>query len=63
MPRKVETMAKRNSNTGAESGAPQKPHTAKGSKLAIDFENLIAAGIAAAVIKRPKKRRVAKPKW
>jgi hypothetical protein len=57
------TMAKRNSNSGAESGGSQKPRSAKGPKLEIDFENLIAAGIAAAVIKRPKKRRVAKPKW
>jgi hypothetical protein len=63
MPRKVDTMAKRNSNGGTGSGAPQKPRAAKAPKLEIDFESLIAAGIAAAVIKRPKKRRVAKPKW
>jgi len=50
-------MAKRNERTGAESRSPQGPRTMPPPKMEIDFESLIAAGIAAVVIKPAKKRR------
>jgi hypothetical protein len=58
-------MAKRNKNTVAESLPPKRPRTVQTAKTEIDFESLIAAGIAAVVIKPAKKRRRSKPnpKW
>jgi hypothetical protein len=53
-------MAKRNEKTVAKSLSPQKPQTVQTPKADIDFESLIAAGIAAVVIKPAKKRRRSK---
>jgi hypothetical protein len=50
-------MATQNKNTGVESLPPQKPGPLRAPKIEIDFESLIAAGIAAVVIKPAKKRR------
>jgi hypothetical protein len=50
-------MAKRNEKTVAKSPAPQRLGTLPTSKTEIDFESLIAAGIATVVIKPAKKRR------
>jgi hypothetical protein len=54
-------MAKRNENTVAKSLSPQGPQTVQTPKADIDFESLIAAGIAAVVIKPLKKKRGSKP--
>jgi len=54
-------MAKRNKNTEPESLPPKRPGTPQAPKIEIDFESLIASGIAAVVIKRPKKWRGSKP--
>jgi len=48
-------MAKR--KTEEESLAQRKPDAAQLPKVEIDFETLVAAGIAAAIIRSPKKRR------
>jgi hypothetical protein len=50
-------MPKRNGKTAPESPSPQRPGTQQTLKIKIDFESLIAAGIATAVIKPAKKRR------
>jgi hypothetical protein len=50
-------MAERKENTVAESLSSQKGGTPQTPKMEIDFESLIAAGIAAAVIKPSKKWR------
>jgi len=50
-------MPKRNKNTEAESLPPKRPGALPAPKTEIDFESLIAAGVAAAVIKPAKKRR------
>ena len=52
-------MAKRNENT--DSVLPQRPSTVQTPKMGIDFESLIAAGIAAVVIKPAKRWRRSKP--
>jgi hypothetical protein len=44
-------MPKRNEKTVAESRAPQRLGTLQTPKIEIDFDSLIAAGIAAVVIK------------
>jgi hypothetical protein len=51
--------------TVAESLSSQKRGTLQTPKMEVDFESLIAAGIAAAVIKPSKKWRKpkTKPKW
>jgi hypothetical protein len=54
-------MAKRNENTVAESLSPQRPQTVQMPKMEIDFESLIAAGIAAVVVKTAKKSKRSKP--
>jgi len=48
-------MAKR--KTEEESLAQRKPDAPQLPKVEIDFETLVAAGIAAAIIRSPKKRR------
>ncbi len=50
-----EPMAKR--KTEEESLAQRKPDAPQLPKVEIDFETLVAAGIAAAIIRSPKKRR------
>jgi hypothetical protein len=50
-------MPKRNGKTAPESLFPQRSGTPRTPKMEIDFESLIAAGIAAAIIKPAKKRR------
>jgi hypothetical protein len=55
-------VAKRNEKTGAEPLSPQKPDTRQTPKMEIDFESLIAVGIAAAIIKPSEKGRQPKPK-
>jgi hypothetical protein len=54
-------MAKRNENTVAKSLSPQGPQTVQTPKADIDFESLIAAGIAAVDVKTAKKWRRLKP--
>jgi hypothetical protein len=55
-------MAKRNKKTPAESLSSERPDAAQTPKTEIDFETLLAAAIAAAVIRPSKKRRGSKPK-
>jgi len=50
-------MAKR--KTEEESLAQRKPDAAQLPKVEIDFETLVAAGIAAAIIRSPNRRRKA----
>jgi hypothetical protein len=54
-------MGKRNENTVAGSLPSKRHHTVPPPKMEIDFESLIAAGIAAVVIKPLKKWRRSKP--
>jgi hypothetical protein len=54
-------MGERNKNIVAESLSPQWPQTVQTPKMGIDFESLIAAGMAPVVIKPAKKRRRFKP--
>jgi hypothetical protein len=55
-------MPKRNGKTAPESPSPQRPGTQQTLKIEIDFESLIAAGIATVVIKPAKMRRRLNPK-
>jgi len=55
-------MAKRSEKTRAESLLPERPDAAQTAKTEIDFESLIAVGIAGAVIRPSKKRRGSKRK-
>src|SRR6266852_9774621 len=50
-----EPMVKR--KTEEESLAQRKPDAPQLPKVEIDFETLVAAGVAAAIIRSPKKRR------
>jgi hypothetical protein len=56
-------MAERKEKTVVESLSSQKRGTLQTPKMEIDFEGLIAAGIAAAVMKPSKKWRKPKQKW
>jgi len=55
-------MAERKQKTVAESLSSQARGTLQTPKMEIDFESLIAVGIAEAVIKPSKKWRKPKPK-
>jgi hypothetical protein len=54
-------MGERNKNIVGQSLSPQRPQKVQTPKADIDFESLIAAGIAAVVIKPAKKWRRSKP--
>ena len=54
-------MGERNKSIVAESLSPQRLQTVQTPKAAIDFESLIAAGIAEVVIKPAKKWKRSKP--
>jgi len=54
-------MGEGNKNIVAESLSPQRHRKVQTPKADIDFESLIAAGIAAVVIKPAKKWRRSKP--